>query len=86
MLSGDVTNDAPHTSYELISLIDNVQEQLRPDHTNPPAEDSAITTQGMFFLCTYIMYVCTVFTWLNATATIRHVLLWLLLKGGVYYT
>ena len=32
LLTSDVTNDAPHTSYELISLIVNVQEQLRPDH------------------------------------------------------
>ena len=32
LISGDVSNDAPHSSYELISLIVNVQKQLRPDH------------------------------------------------------
>ena len=32
MLSPDAPNDTPHTSYELISLIIDVQEQLKPDH------------------------------------------------------
>ncbi|XP_065894878.1 uncharacterized protein [Dysidea avara] len=32
LLSNDVTGDTLHTSHELISLIVNVQEELKPDH------------------------------------------------------
>ena len=32
LLSNDVTGDTPHTSHELISLIVNVQEEVKSDH------------------------------------------------------
>ena len=73
MISGDVSNDAPHSSYELISLIVNVQEQLRPDHMiigqthQLRIQLSQLRVCLFIHVCTYVyMYVVCVYVFVYA--------------------